>query len=180
MVFITGHHKQGVRQTVEVWQHKLPHRLRAGQHHHLPFSAAANGTRQVQIGRPHRTPWQDEILQRSHRVVQFVDQRLQPRHVALLHLRQLELHLVFLNKAEIRTNVEQLVLYLDQWLGQRWAQPMGQGNANGRIQLVDGTVGLHTQRVFGYALPATQAGGAIIPFAGINLGQFWHWCLRKA
>jgi hypothetical protein len=61
--------------------------------------------------------------------------------VALLDLRDRPLALVLFEKAQIRAEVEQLVLDRGQRRGQARHQAVGQRNADRGVQLVDGAVG---------------------------------------
>ncbi len=110
----------------------------------------APGARHMQLRCTKRSAGQDEVFERANHRLHLIDQPFQFFHMALLHLRQWPLLLVFLHKAQVGAEVEKLVLNAvqdDDHLRGRFSQ--GECDTDGTVRLIhigigrEAHVGLH-------------------------------------
>ncbi len=83
---------------------------------------------------------QDEVFERPDNRVQLINNVLERLDVPRLDLRQRELLFVLLKEAEIRPEVEQLVLNHRQQRREPGGEAVRERDANRGVQLVDGAV----------------------------------------
>ena len=89
-------------------------------------------------------------------------------------MRNPERRLVLLEEAEIRAEMEELVLDHGEHRGQLWNEPTGEGDADHRVELVDGAKRGNTECILGHALPAAQPGRAVVSLARVDPCQPGH------
>jgi len=128
----------------------------------------------VELRRSGRPARQDEVVEVRQLLRQLVHQPFEGLDVPRLDRRHRHPHLVLLEDAEVRADVEELVLYPGQRLGQPRGEPERHGDADLRGELVDRAVGLDPDRILRHPLPPAEAGGPIVASAGVDPGDSRH------
>src|SRR5580765_3960416 len=104
------HDEQRVRQAVEIGDDERADLLLASEADRETLGAPTDGACHMKARRALGAAGQDEVLKRSEHLVHPVDRRLERLNVTLLDPRDGALRLVALQRAEVRTEMEELVL----------------------------------------------------------------------
>ncbi len=159
-----GQHKHQVGQAVEVLARRVFQCLLRFQRHHGAFGAARHGAAHMGLGGGACARGQDELLQ-AWQVFVVLGQRLVQRQHGL-GLEQLKAW-----NGQLATQVEELVLDFYQQHAHALGHGLAQQQADVAVELVHVTHGVHTQAVLADARVVAEAGGAVVPGAGGDLGE---------
>src|SRR5436309_3045563 len=117
---------------------------------------------------------QDEVRERLQLLRQAVHQALEGGDVPLLDARRRQTRLLLFGNAEVRAEMEEVVLDLSQHRSDRVVDAAGERQSDLAVQFVHRAVGLDARRVLSDPSPGAQARRAVVAGPRVDLRDARH------
>ena len=161
-----------VGQAVDVARQQAVHLGLLGQLHDAALGAAADGACHMALGRSHVAAGNDKTAERGQRCLQGVDAVLHIGHSGVGQLGQRERHLFLGSEKGLHDKEVALHLLEQAVLGAVGVLNHFGQEADVRVELIHGAIGLHTGVELGHTGASHQRGGAFVAGLGVYHSRF--------